>query len=152
MITGAQVVVGEITVEVKLLGLPQPSLHGLVSPDATRAQQSRLADQLIQQPIANHIETVVIDAAVHQAANHQVMLHRHQPFRMNGQFAVGRQGDRTKDAIKIQLAISGTSAVTVSQEIIQTIAVKLAAHQGLDDAPFCTSMFEKIGHRGSCAC
>ena len=74
------------------------------------------------------------------------MLHRHQPLGVEGQGAIGGQGEGGQDPLQIQLAIAGARAVAVAQEVVEPIAVHLAAHQGLDGAAAVTPVLEEVGH------
>ena len=73
-----------------------------------------------------------VDAAVHQISHHQVVLHSHESFGVDGQVPIRGQGEGRDDALQIQLAIAGAGAVAVAHQIVQPIAVQLAADQGLD--------------------
>ena len=84
VIPGADVVVGQKTVEVEFFGVPQPALHHAISPDEVRTQLPGQAHKPFQQPVAHHVQAMVVHAAVHQVAHHQVVLNGHQALWMNG--------------------------------------------------------------------
>ena len=90
---------------------------------------------------------MVVDAAIHQIAHHEVVLDGHQSLGMNGQLAIGGQGQGRQDPFEIQLSVLRSGAVAVSEQVIQTIAVKLAAHQLLHQWARCTTCFQQLCHR-----
>ena len=65
---------------------------------------------------------------------------------MNGKLAIGGEGDGAEDALEIQLPVARAGAVAVAQQIIEAIAIELAAHEGLDDATLRSTVFKKVCH------
>ena len=146
MVPGTDVVVGQKAGQIQIAGLPEPAGHHRIGPHLAWPQAPGRGNGLVEQPIAHHIEAVVVHAAVHQVAHHQVVLHRHQPLGVEGQGAIGRQGEGGQDPLQIQLAIAGARAVAVAQQVVEAIAVHLAAHQGLDGAAAVAPVLEQVGH------
>ena len=79
---------------------------------------------------------MVVDAAIHQIAHHQVVLNGHQSLGVDRQLTVGGQGERRKDPFQVQLAVLRPCAVAVPQQVIQAVAVELAADQLLHQGPW----------------
>ena len=69
VVAGNDVIVGQIGFQVEILGVPEPSGHGLVGPHPLGPQPPGDLDGVTQQPVADTIEPVVVDAAIHQLAH-----------------------------------------------------------------------------------
>ena len=66
VIPGAQVVVGEIGAAVHAIGIPEPARHHGIGKQLIRLALAGLLHDLLQQPVGNDVEPVVVDGAVHQ--------------------------------------------------------------------------------------
>ena len=146
MVAAADVVVGQVALDVQILLLPEPAGHGAIGRHMVGPEPAGHGDGAAEQPGAHHIQPVVVDGAVHQVAHHQVVLHRHQALGVHCQLAVGGEGERGQDPLQIQLAVAGAGAVAVAQEIVEPVAVQLAAHQGGDGAAGMTPMLQQFRH------
>ena len=141
------IVVGQERGDVEAGGLPQPAGHHGIGKHPLGAQGSGRGDGLVQQPVAHHVEPVVVNASVHQIAYHEIVLNRHQPLGVEGEAAVGGDGEGGKDPFQIQLAIAGARAVAVAQQVIEPVTVELAAHQGRHRPATMASLGQQLGHR-----
>ncbi len=66
---------------------------------------------------------------------------------MQGHLAVGGEGQRRDQPVEIQLAIAGAGAVAIPPQVIQAVAVQLAAHQGLGRWMGGAAMLQQFSHR-----
>ena len=65
---------------------------------------------------------------------------------MDGDVAIGGQGEGGQNPLQVQLAEAGAGAVAVAQQVIEPVAIQLAAHQGLDGGFRVLAVFEQVGH------
>ena len=126
--------------------MPEPAMHHCIRPYPIGPESPRCLHQAVQQPVADDVQAMVVHAAVHEIANHQVVLNRHQSFGMNGQVSVRGQGHRSEDPVQIELSIARAGAVAVAHEIVQTVTVKLAADESPDHRAIRFVVFEQVGH------
>ena len=80
--------------------------------------------------------------------HHEVVLHGQQSLGVEGQAPIRGQGEGGLDALQVELAVAGTGAVAVPQQIVHPVAVELAAHQGGDRRPGVLSVFKQVGNLG----
>ena len=95
---------------------------------------------------------MVVDASIHQVPDHQVVLYGHEALWMNRHFPIGGQSDGGQNPFQIQLAIAGARAVAVAQQIVEPVAIQLAAHERLDHTAFGAAMLQQVGHGIRCSC
>ena len=89
---------------------------------------------------------MVVDAPVHQVAHHEVVLHGHEPLGLQGELAVGGEGQAGEDALEVEHPIARAGVVAVAQEVIEAIAVELAADQRLDRRIAIAAVLEQVRH------
>ena len=65
-------------------------------------------------------------------AHYQVMLNGHQALRVDCQIPVRSQGQTSQETLQIELPITRASAVAVSKQVVETVAIQLTADQGFD--------------------
>ena len=144
VIAGPQIIVGKKILQRHRIGIPQPAAHHTVSPDPLRAQLPSCFNKALKQPVADHVEAMVVNAAIHQAAHHQIVLHSHQTLGMNGEITIGCDGQCRQNPLQIELSVTGSSAVAVSEQVIKPVAVQLTAHQSFDQRMRRGAVLEQI--------
>ena len=73
------------------------------------------------------------------------MLHGHQPFGGDRQLAIGSQGEGGQDALEIQPAVGSAGAVAIADQVIEPVAVQLAAHKSLDRRAGVAAVLQQVG-------
>ena len=77
------------------------------------------------------------------------MLHGHQALGQDGQGSIGREGEGGQDPFEIDAPVAHAGAVGIAHQIVEAIAVELAAHQRFDRRAAGLPPGQEVGHRVS---
>ena len=149
VVARTEIIVGQEARQIQSIGVPEPALHDGIAPDVAGPQSTRELDELFQHPVADDVQAVVVDTAVHQVSDHQVVLHSHQSFRMDGKVTVRGKGHPGQDPLGVQLSIPSSGGVAVSEQIVESVAVELTADQAFDHRSSRSALFQQGCNRVS---